>query len=67
MKKIIYGYCKKCKNKSFRFEKKIEDEITEVLGHDGFGWDLNTFDIICSKCEGRNTDVFEIKKGSTAK
>lgn len=66
MKKTIKARCKNCNNNSFRMEKKVEGKsendilITETIMHDGFGYDLNTFDIICNKCNKINTDVFGI-------
>lgn len=68
MRDKLIGYCVKCGNQSFRFEKKVEGDnpdkimMYEVLNHDGFGFDLNTFDIICEKCGRKDTDRFKLKK-----
>ena len=71
MKFTINGKCKECGNKSFKLRKRVEGAskhkvvLNETLCHDGCGYDLNTFDIICSKCRKENTDVFELKRRKT--
>jgi hypothetical protein len=68
MKIRIIGHCSHCKNRSFRFEKDVEGQteqdilMAETLCHDGYGWDLNSFSIICTKCGSVNTDVFSLYK-----
>lgn len=51
--------CKKCKNTTFFLSKESKDYENEAeavqyetLAHDGFGWDVNTFDIVCALCGG---------------
>jgi len=68
MKFSIEGICKECKNKKFKViklkEAKDKEELIyhETLCHDGYGYDLNTFDIICCKCGGIDSIIFESKK-----
>lgn len=63
----VTAFCKKCGNKTFIIKKISEGEsednvlIRETMCHDGFGWDLNTFDIVCSKCKSVNLDRFEVR------
>ncbi len=48
--------CEKCNGISFELRKICEGQslqsvlISETMCHDGMGWDLNTFDIICTHC-----------------
>ena len=64
MKGIIKGKCRECGNNTFKLEKAVEGKnetaifIDGIFMHDGFGWDLNSFDIICSKCKSINEDGF---------
>ena len=52
----VWLECAKCGSKKIMAEKLVEytdwDKalIRETLMHDGFGWDLNTFDFKCAKC-----------------
>ena len=68
MKYKIIMKCNKCDNESFLFRKLTEDKSEELLiyhetlCHDGFGYDLNTFEIICSKCKSVNSDIFKIQQ-----
>lgn len=65
--------CKNCGNRIFRIKKvaysdKEKEQYMqhEYLCHDGFGWDLNTFNIICSKCKSREA-IVEVKKWNMKK
>jgi len=48
--------CKHCKGKNITLQKIFEAENRkigiecETLLHDGYGWDLNTFDFFCFDC-----------------
>lgn len=73
MKKKLFAYCKKCENTTFYIEKEVEGKseesilIQETLCHDGYGYDLNTFNIICRKCKSVNNDVFDFMKEGSSK
>lgn len=60
----IRAKCGHCNNDSFKMEKKSEGIsedsviIRETMMHDGFGYDLNTFNIICTKCGKKNSGRF---------
>lgn len=64
----IKGFCKNCSNTKFEFSKiskgdnKNQIIINETLNHDGWGYDLNTFDVICSKCKEVNSDIFKFEE-----
>ena len=67
MKVLIRAKCSKCKNNTFRIEKETEGKTKEaiayceILCHDGFGYDINTFKIICNKC-GISEEHYYIKE-----
>ena len=51
--KVIVERYIKCRD-----EKEWERIVhREVLMHDGFGWDLNTFEIRCARCNARIEEV----------
>ena len=64
MKKKVWIECKKCGGREFRIERNVEYEgswhsavMHECLAHDGFGWELEDFDLICTKCGSVNDIV----------
>jgi len=61
--------CKKCGSNKFILRKKIHYEgslksalISELLCHDGFGWNVNTFDFVCAKCGAVNEDYVDVQE-----
>jgi len=34
--------------------------LVQTMCHDGFGWDINDFDFICSKCGEKNMDTVKV-------
>ena len=68
MKVLIRAKCSECENNTFRIEKEIEGKTMElityheILCHDGFGYDINTFKIICDKCGKTSEEHYYIKE-----
>ena len=58
--------CSKCGNKEFKLSKKLKGNdkktiiIQETLFHDGFGWELSTFDVECTKCKNIEDNTIEV-------
>ena len=52
----VWLECKKCGSRKITATKRVvysdwdEAIIRETMMHDGFGWDLNTFDFKCAEC-----------------
>ena len=52
----VWLECKKCGSRKITATKLVkytnweEALIRELYCHDGFGWDLNTFDFKCAEC-----------------
>lgn len=65
---FVQAVCDKCGCNSFKIAKTTEgankkDMIyKETLFHDGYGWDLNTFHIVCARCKSKNKDKFEVEQ-----
>jgi predicted nucleic-acid-binding Zn-ribbon protein len=66
MKLLAELRCSKCSNTEFKFTKELEGEsketiiLMEILAHDGFGWDISTFDIECIKCGNKEDNIIEV-------
>lgn len=65
-KREYYAKCKKCGGIEFRLSQVVEKEkrktwkdieINKAIMHDGFGWELEDFDMICTKCGSKESEV----------
>ena len=58
--------CSKCGNNEFKLFKKLKGNnkesiiINQTLCHDGFGWELSTFDLECTKCKNIEDNTIEV-------
>jgi len=62
MNRHVWIECTECKGTSFRIERNVhytgtwlEEIKRQYLCHDGYGWELDTFDYICEKCKSKNS------------
>ena len=67
MKVILKIKCKKCKSEKISISKKVQGEsekgiiIQETFCHEGFDFDINTFNFKCVDC-GSNKHFIEFNK-----
>ena len=58
--------CEKCGGIKFKITKQLSGHDKdlliqhELLCHDGFGWDISTFELTCVKC-GHTSDDNEVE------
>ena len=59
----VWLECEDCGSKEITASKTVHYKnwesalLHEIFCHDGFGWDLNTFEFKCAKCGSENIIV----------